>query len=180
MTPKSHPYRLIISILLIAAIVLSGCIGTVPETSGGSADEGTQPRAKLLSFERLDSECIDDTGMGANSTTFSADNGERLSINRTIKTNSPDVALNASLSQNESSAANWTLNVTTHVTDSDTKTCTGRIQYHAVVQIWNTSEYRVTFLNDGNWSGNVFSSKQGGGGSGVAYAPTPENTTTVQ
>lgn len=180
MTPTFRLHRLTIPVLLIVVIVLCGCVGTVPEAGGGSGDEDAQPRAELLGFERLDSECIDDTGMGANSTTNSTDNGERLFINQTIKTDSPGVDLNASLSQNESSAANWTLNVTTNITDSDAKTCTGRVQYHAVIQIWNTSEYRVTFLNDGNWSGNVFSSKHGGGGSGVGYAPTPENTTTAQ
>lgn len=207
-------HRLTIALMVVSIIAISGCIGTTPgnsaeprsdspiqhtdqtTTTGSSNNPGadnTGPRAELLSFKRLDSECLDTTGMGSNNSIDPTDGSERLIINRAIKTNSPDVDLDASLSQNGSSATNWTLNITTRVNDTDARTCTGRVQYRAVIQIWNTSEYRVTFLNDGKWSGDVFSgdhggggsdhggggSEHGGGGSGVVYAPTPENNTTT-
>lgn len=187
------------TLLLVSIVVLGGCIGSTPgnpaepqsdspmshteqpTTTGtltnSETDDG-KPHATLRSFERVTSECLDNTGLGGNTTAHSTDNGTRIVLNRTIKTQSPNATLNASLSSNDSNPTTWTLHIKSNTTDSTSTRCTGRIQFNSVI-VTSTDTYNITILHNGNRSGDTFRTKHGGGGGGVAYAPTPTNNTTA-
>jgi hypothetical protein len=176
--------QVILAVIIGILVFTAGCIssssfGTGPEGSGETVAKDGTSHATLLSFERVNSECIDDTGLGANSTTYPTDNGTRIVLNRTIKTNNPDVALNASLSSNDSDPTTWTIHITSHANSTEARTCTGRVQFNAVIAV-HTEAYNITIRHNGNRTGNVFRTKHGGGGgSGVAHAPVSTNNTTA-
>lgn len=176
--------QVILVVIMATLIFTAGCIssssfGTGSQNSGETVARDESSHATLLSFERINSECIDDTGLGANSTAYSTDNGTRIVLNRTIKTNNPDVSLNASLSSNDTDPTTWTIHITSHANSSEARTCTGRVQFNAVIAV-HTEAYNITILHNGNWTGNIYRTKYGsGGGSGVAHAPSSTNNTTT-
>ena len=177
-TPPLNP-RFFAILLFVGIVLTSGCTGLVPVFDDNIPNQSGSPRAELLSFQSTGSECLDSTGLGSNITAIPTSNTERIIIKRAIITSNPNATLNPSLQQNRLGATNWTLSIMSHDNNTNPQSCRARISYKAIIEISNTSSYKISFVHNGEWDGKTFENENGGGSFQVARIHDSKNNTTT-
>lgn len=152
-------------LVLVLLVSLCGCQSlTLP---GSDSGDTPSPQAELHGIEKIETFCFDNTGLGQNTTTVPTDTGEIVFINYTIKADSPDATLNATLDSVASDQSNWLLQITSQSANTDQSACTSRIKYSAKVEVINTDTYSINITHNGRAGGSIGADKDSSGASSV-------------